>query len=96
MKIESIGETLLSDHQDLELLLAHSGQKGLLSLMAACVARGFNTERALRGKVQQIGGPYYDHAIPMLLERHSSAVAGPPLWQRDGADRFELVGPYNA
>ena len=96
MENENIGEILLSDHQDLELLLAHSGQEGLLSLMTACIARGFNTEMALRAKVQQIGGPYYDHAIPMLLERHSSGVARPPRWERDGFNGFKLVGPYDA
>lgn len=91
MDTNTVGEILLSEHQDLEILLAHSGEEGLLSLIAACISRGIDTERALLAKVQQIGGHYYDRDVSILLQWHSSPLAGPQLWERDSGKGFHLV-----
>lgn len=68
----------------------HSGRQGLLSLIAACICHGWDTERAIVAKIQQLGGPYYDQEIRLLLQQHSSPLARPHLWDRDHADGFVL------
>ena len=87
------GEELLADHQDLEIRLMHSGSDGLLSLIDACIAQGWNTREAILAKVEQIGGPYYHSEITELLHIHSSPLARPQRWTRDEKGRYANIEP---
>ena len=93
MTNEFYGDDLLAEHQELEVRLMQSGREGLLKLIESCIECGWDTEDAILAKVQQIGGPYYDHEVPKLLAVHASPLARPQRWQRTESGRYSLTGP---
>ena len=93
MTINQCGDELLAEHQDLEVRLMQSGRDGLLSLIDACIDRGWHTEEAIVAKIEQIGGPYYRNEIAELLGTHASPLARPQRWTRDKAGRYANIEP---
>lgn len=91
MNNDYLGERLLAELQELEVLLMQSGREGLLSLIEACIDGGWSTEGAIVAKVRQIGGPYYDFEIPKLLAIHASPLARPQLWEADKKGRYRTI-----